>query len=98
MTEVLIFVRPGCPLCDKAKAGLDKAGVPYEVQSLDDPDAMANFMWFDGNSDELPIVMVVRDYELVKAWGQKEIGGAQSWLMACRGLAVMLRAEQKEVL
>ncbi|MEX0789222.1 MAG: glutaredoxin family protein [Actinomycetota bacterium] len=44
MSEVVLYGKPGCCLCDDAKAALDGAGIGFrEVDITSDPGLMAEF-------------------------------------------------------
>ena len=40
MTRLVLYGRPGCHLCDDARAVLDRVGHPYEEVNIEDDDAL----------------------------------------------------------
>jgi len=38
--RITLFSRPGCHLCDDARAVLDRVGIPYEERNIEDDDAL----------------------------------------------------------
>lgn len=57
MNRVTLFAKPGCTLCDRAKAVLDREGIAYrEVDINSDPGLKDEYGWF------IPVVEVGGDW------------------------------------
>jgi hypothetical protein len=61
MTEFILYSKPGCGLCDKAKALLQTAKLEYtEINILENPEGMALYAF------EIPVLVNSSGKELIK--------------------------------
>jgi glutaredoxin-related protein len=61
MTELILYSKPGCGLCDKAKALLDSAKLEYiEINILENKEGMALYAF------EIPVLVDSSGKELLK--------------------------------
>ena len=53
MTRITLYGRPGCHLCDDARAVLDRVGEPYDVVDIESDDTLlSRFL------ERIPVVAV----------------------------------------
>ncbi len=61
MPELLLYSKPGCGLCDKAKALLNAANLEYtEINILENPEGMAMYAF------EIPVLTDSSGHEFIK--------------------------------
>ncbi len=61
MTELILHTKPGCGLCDKAKALLESAKLEYrQINILENPQSMALYAF------EIPVLTDSNGHELIK--------------------------------
>ena len=61
MRELVLYSKPGCGLCDKAKALLNTAKLEYtEINILENPEGMALYAF------EIPVLVNSSGKELIK--------------------------------
>ena len=59
MAEVVIYTKPGCPYCIRAKALLDRKGAQYEeIIASNDPEKKAEMVERSGGKATFPQVFI----------------------------------------
>lgn len=68
----LIFTKPGCKFCDKAKEALDARDIPYETTDLSLPENESVLKWFkeDAGFTKVPQIF----------YGRTHLGGCEQLL------------------
>ena len=59
MAEVVIYTKPGCPYCIRAKALLDRKGAAYtEIVASNDPEKKAEMVERSGGAATFPQIFI----------------------------------------
>jgi glutaredoxin 3 len=59
MAEVVIYTKPGCPFCIRAKALLDRKGAAYEeIIASNDPEKKAEMVQRSGGKMTFPQIFI----------------------------------------
>ncbi len=59
MAEVVIYTKPGCPYCIRAKALLDRKGATYtEIVASNDPEKKAEMVERSGGAATFPQIFI----------------------------------------
>ena len=106
-TPVILYTRPGCTLCDKAKAAIAASGVPVELTEVDiDQDEELRKRY----TDDIPVVLVngreaFRHFVHPQAFASYVRGGqssppalAKETCVPCRGGVPALEGEELHAL